>query len=282
MWRSVPFENCTLSFGPKDFVPFEKTNWISAALSLGIHCPIAWNSSIWQQNHFHQSFFRFFLGMTVNLPVLKSHFHRICIPILFCNFDSREDAKNHRMASCTSHWWNLCTVFETSSQTDYGLSMRFSFRRIFPIALSLRFWNRRGRLQRFSTFVLIVRETTSVSSCALSFRFPLTAFSLLPVNADWFLFASDFRWYSCLDSIIFSFKNFGLLFFDPNISSPWSLISGSTVVNCVVQSLVRVMPTRFLSWSDSRVRILHQLSKISTEGWQSHLAQILEHRRHVR
>ena len=75
-----------------------------------------------------------------------------------------------------------------------------SFRRIFPIAFRLRFWSRRG----FSTFVLIVAETTCVSSCAVSFCFPLIALTLLPLSAHRFPFA--FRWCSCLESFISGLK----------------------------------------------------------------------------
>ena len=87
-------------------------------------------------------------------------------------------------------------------------------------------------------------ETASASSCALSFRFPLIAFSLLPINADWCPFASSFHWYSCFNSFVSGLKISGsdLLI---HASLPWSSISGRSDANCVVQSLVRKMPIRF-------------------------------------
>ena len=67
-WRSVPCENCTLRFGPKDF------DWSSAARYPGIRNQIAWKSSTRQQNLYHHSF-RFLVRLTVNLSwCLNTHF----------------------------------------------------------------------------------------------------------------------------------------------------------------------------------------------------------------
>ena len=58
-------------------------------------------------------------------------------------------------------------------------------------------------------FLFIVAETASVSFCALSFRFPLIAFSLLPFNADKFPFTTSFRRFRAL---IFSMHLFTMVF----------------------------------------------------------------------
>ena len=82
-----------------------------------------------------------------------------------------------------------CTVFDLFSEGLRPLRA-FPLKENFPVALRLRFWSKRGRWRCFSTFTFIVAETGSVSFCALSFRFPLIAFSLLSFNADRFPFTS--------------------------------------------------------------------------------------------
>ena len=70
---------------------------------------------------------------------------------------------------------------------------RPSFRRTCPIVVRLRFWSRRGRARKFSTFTLIVAETACVSSRTLSLCFPEVAISLFPFNPDRLPFSSAFR-----------------------------------------------------------------------------------------
>ena len=48
-------------------------------------------------------------------------FPRICIPILFCRMDIREDANNHKVICCKNLSGNLCTVVEQTSQMDSDL-----------------------------------------------------------------------------------------------------------------------------------------------------------------
>ena len=98
---------------------------------------------------------------------------------------------------------------------------------------------------RAFTFIFTVAEITSVSSCALSFRYPLIAYSLLHFQSDGVPFASVFRWCSCLDSFMSGLKFFRLLFSDPYISLPWSATYGSAVLNYVGPSPVRIIPIRF-------------------------------------
>ena len=137
-------------------------------------------------------------------------FQRICIPILFCNSETREDAD---------------VVFARSSRylpRRTRTSVRPLIRRFF-----LKFVSGSGGKDERLDFplVLILSEATCISSRALSFRFPSTALSLLSINADGFPFA--FRPCSCLDSFIY-------------ISLPWTSISGSSVVTYFVQQVVRI------------------------------------------
>ena len=54
---------------------------------------------------------RFFVALPFNLLLLENTCRRICIPMVSCNSDFREDAKNHTMVSCTYPWGCLGTVF---------------------------------------------------------------------------------------------------------------------------------------------------------------------------
>ena len=71
------------------------------------------------------------------------------IPIVFRDIDKTVGCQKHMTGSCTFHWRSLWTVFEISFQKDCHLWELFPFED-FPVALSLWFWSKRGRLHCFS------------------------------------------------------------------------------------------------------------------------------------
>ena len=163
-------EQCNLwELHAENFVPFRK-------IELDFGGSMSWHT---------QPNCRLYGWLSASLCI-KTLLHRICSPILFCN--SVREMPSH--GGFVRFPLALCLPRPSRSS------------KICPIAVGLRVWSKRGRLHCFFTCILIVAETVSVSSCALSFRFPLTAFSLNPINAGKFPFASGFRWNSCLNSFI--------------------------------------------------------------------------------
>ena len=140
---------------------------------------------------------------------------------------------NHMTDSCNIHWCTFCTVFDIFPEGLRPLRV-LPYQRIFPVALSLRFWSKRGRVCCFSTLPLIVAETASVSFSALSFCSPLIV--LLPFNADRFPFTSFHR------------SNFNSFDSGLKVSCSDLLIPESMAVTDVAQFLVLMVPVRF--WVD--------------------------------
>ena len=99
---------------------------------------------------------------------------------------------------------SLSTVFEIFSPGRLQPLRAFPLEEFVPLLCFCGFGLERTVVLIFYVF-LIVAETTSVSSCALSFRFPLIALSLLPFNADRFPFTS-FHWYTCCISFVAGLK----------------------------------------------------------------------------
>ena len=167
----------------------------SGKLELDFGGSTSWNAQPpnCSQNLYHQSF-SVFLGLTVNLSVHIDAFFTKSASILFCNFSYGG------MPRITKLVRSLSTEV-VSARSSGNLSRRttacesFPFQRTFPVALRLRFGSKRRRLPCFFTLIVIVAETASVSSSALSFRFPLIAF-----KADRFMFTSFHR-YSYLDFV---------------------------------------------------------------------------------
>ena len=181
---------------------------------------------------------------------------------MFCNVDIREDAKNHKTLSSD-------VVFARSLKSllkRTAASESCPFQRKFPVALSLRFWTKRGRLQTlpgsFASWQKL-QDAFPFVHCPFAFH---KGFSLLLANTDKFPF-----FFELSPVLLFQFfhsgpQNFKLWSSDPCIFTPWSSNSGSSVENCVAQSLVRKMTIRF--WIDQTHVwcILHNFSKISSEG----------------
>ena len=218
-----------------------KSKWISVAQCPGTRNLIAWNSSTRQQNLSHHSFS---VADRQPLCAKKNTIHRICSPIRFCDSNTYG-----RMPRITRGVRALPTdvPFARSSISlpkRTPASERPSFRRCFPSLFVCSSWageDKRVELPRlFSSW----RKLPRLLFCTFLVRVPLMAFSLLP-----------FQWWQvslclCLLSQFFHVwhRNFGLSFSDPNISSPSSSISGTSVVNYFVQYLIRIMPIQV--WSD--------------------------------
>ena len=172
MWRNVLFEKWTLRFGPKNFVRLE----FPTALNPGIRILIAWNSSMKQQNLYHQFSSVFLLGWHVNLFVLEyTLFHRICIPIVFCDVDIRKDAKNTSRFRTISTEVVFARFFGIPLQRDSGLweiSLSKNVARFFVSAVleqertnALLFYacsHRGGKLQAFPWCTVFLLSTDSI------------------------------------------------------------------------------------------------------------------------
>ena len=103
-WRSVPCENFTLRFGPKDFGFFRKNRVGFRRLAVleyaNSTCLEFFNKAIETLPPF---FFGRLFGWLPASLCIKEHFvHRICSPIRLCNSDTLEDAMNHMKKSCIS------------------------------------------------------------------------------------------------------------------------------------------------------------------------------------
>ena len=68
-WRKVPFENCTLSFCPKDFVPFREIDLDFGGSRSWIAQPVCFEFFNKATDPFPPLFLRLFVELTVNLSV---------------------------------------------------------------------------------------------------------------------------------------------------------------------------------------------------------------------
>ena len=133
--------------------------------------------------------------------------HRSCIPncVLFGFLTHGRIPKNHMTGSCIFHGYSLRTVVERMEPRK-----AFLLPRIVPSLWVCGLGAREdGCTACFSMFVFIVGKAVGVFSCALSFRIPLTAFSLLPLTANKFSFSSTFHWYFLFNNFISGLRNSG-------------------------------------------------------------------------
>ena len=125
-WRSVAFENCTRRLGLKTCVFFCKIGEDfggSMSWDTQPNCRASFNKAT---AHVSPFVFRFVAGLIFNLPVHESTFiHEFASRSIYVKIGIREDAKNHKMVSCTYLWCNLCTAFELTSQMDSSLQDSF-------------------------------------------------------------------------------------------------------------------------------------------------------------
>ena len=120
-WRSAAVETWHVDLVPRLLCLSVKSMRIAAAHCSEIHNPTVVNLS---KKPLHLCHHPSSVFCWVHLQPACGQtrtFLRICIPILFCRIDVREDANNHKMVSCTYLWCNLCAVVEQTSQMDFGL-----------------------------------------------------------------------------------------------------------------------------------------------------------------
>ena len=139
--------------------------------------------------------------------------------------------------------------------------------RVFP---SRRFQSALSEQEKTMTLLfhaLIVPDTKSVSSCALSFRLPVIAFSFLSTLTGFLL-----RFFTCALQFFRFWQSFGLWSVDPCISLPWSSTFDNSAVRDDAQFLVRTVLIRFwvdqthvcASWTNFPEYRLRYLSKTSS------------------
>ena len=142
--------------------PCGRSTWISADPCPGIRNLFALISSVRQQSLHHHFSSASCWADCQPLCAWTCTFQQICIPNLFCNFDKREDAKNHMTGSYGFHSGNFCTVSGSFSRRSTA-SGTLLLRRIFPSFGVCGCWCRRGRSCYFSTLTVIVAEAASIS-----------------------------------------------------------------------------------------------------------------------
>ena len=117
---------------------------------------------------------------------------------MFCNVDIREDAKNHKtLSSDVVFARSLKSLLKRTTASE-----SCPFQRKFPVASSLRFWTKRGRLHTLpGSFASWQKKLQAFTFVHCPFAFT-KGFSLLPANTDKFPFSSSFHPYSCFNSFI--------------------------------------------------------------------------------
>ena len=148
----------------------------------------------WGNRTFTTSLVLFLVGLTDNLFVRKDALvNEVKSPFCFVILTFVRMPKITWRIRTMSTDVVFCTVLDVSFQKGCGLWVFCLSKNIFSVVWNLRIRSRRGRLCCFSTLILIVAETASVFFCALSFWFPLIAFSLLPSSADRFPVSTRFQ-----------------------------------------------------------------------------------------
>ena len=264
--------NARCAWIPRLVCSFAKTTWISASLYWNTQ-PICIEFFIKATDPFSTTFLRLSAGLTVNLSVPEyALFAKNWISNQTCNFEIREDANNHTTDEVISARF---LIFLPEGPLPVGalpfegflpsccvcdLGAREDDRAFFPRLLSS--WRK--------------LQASPFEHCPFDFHWKhspsfLSTLTFFPV---WVLIQ------------LFRFWLWSFVFwsFDLYVSSPWSSTSDNSTVIDLDGFLVTVW-----NWSDSRIRILYNLSRIlslcnflvDNRAW-SHLEKTLGYRHLVK
>ena len=237
-WRNVPCGFCTLRFGSMDFVPFRK-------VELDLDNSMSWNTQ--------PNCLEFFKKATEPLPPWFWDLLFGCLSTSLC-------MKNALFTESASR---LCFVHFPLMKSVHSL------RDLFPDGLRpLSYFFSKHFSLRFSSAVL-EQERMSASICHVCSHSGGNCWRLLLCTSLLLSFCSipsaslqGWQVSLCLSPVLLSRffhfwpQNLGLWSSDPYISSPWSSISGSSILNCVVQSLVELVRLKYAKDSVPQLSIL--------------------------